>query len=58
MFRMEGRRDFAGRNHTEEFSQVENYVRGVCTKIPSTLPLISRLLLKKAKKSVTRLESH
>jgi hypothetical protein len=50
MFRMEGRRDFAGRNHIEEFSQVENYVRGVRTKIPSTLPLISRLLLMKEKK--------
>jgi hypothetical protein len=45
MFRMEGRRDFADRNHTDEFSQVENYVRGVRTKIPSTLPLISRLQL-------------
>jgi len=31
---MEGRRDFAGRNPTEEFSQVENYVRGVRMKIP------------------------
>ena len=64
MFRVEGRRDFAGRNHTEEFSQVENYVRGVRTKIPSTLPLISGLLLKKKKKKggggkrAARLKSH
>jgi hypothetical protein len=58
MFRMEGRRDFAVRNHTEEFSQVENYVCGGRTKKPSTLPLMSRLLLMKAKKKVTRLKSH
>jgi len=58
MFLLEGRRDFAGRNHTEVFSQVESYVRGVRTKIPSTLPLISRLLLKKAKKEWLDLKSH
>jgi hypothetical protein len=44
MFRLEGRRDFARRNHAEEFSQVGNYVCGMRTKILSTFPLSSRLL--------------
>jgi hypothetical protein len=57
MFRMEGRQDFAGRNYTEEFSQVQNYVRGVRMKTPSR-PYPSSLDLKESKKRSTRLNDH